>query len=36
VRRDGRDQKIDAKIIVPGDIIIINTGENIPCDIVIF
>jgi sodium/potassium-transporting ATPase subunit alpha len=36
VKRDGRDQKIDAKLIVPGDIIIISTGENIPCDIVIF
>jgi sodium/potassium-transporting ATPase subunit alpha len=36
VIRNSREQKIDAKLIVPGDIVLVATGENIPCDIVIF
>ena len=36
VVRDGQAQEIEAKKIVPGDIIKINGGENIPCDVVIF
>jgi len=36
VIRDGRETKIDAKFIVPGDIVIVRGGENIPCDICIF
>jgi len=35
VIRDGSKQSIEAKLIVPGDVVIINSGENIPCDIVI-
>ena len=33
VIRDGKDCKIDAKLIVPGDLVKVNGGENIPCDI---
>lgn len=36
VIRDGKEQKIEAKLIVPGDIVLIKGGENIPCDIVVF
>ena len=36
VIRNSREEKIDAKLIVPGDIVLVATGENIPCDIVIF
>lgn len=32
VMRDGKIQKIDAKELVPGDIIIIEEGSNIPAD----
>ena len=35
VVRDGTEQTIDAKLIVPGDVVIIKGGENIPCDVVI-
>lgn len=35
VIRDGKEQKVDAKYIVPGDLVQIKGGENIPCDIVI-
>lgn len=35
VIRDGKDRKIDAKMIVPGDLVKIVGGENIPCDVVI-
>lgn len=36
VIRNGQQQQIDAKKIVPGDIVKVNFGENIPCDIVLF
>jgi len=36
VIRDGRETNIDAKYIVPGDIVIVNGGSNIPCDVVVF
>lgn len=36
VIRNGQPEQIDAKMIVPGDIVQVKTGENIPCDIVIF
>ncbi|MEE9525480.1 MAG: calcium-translocating P-type ATPase, SERCA-type [Candidatus Woesearchaeota archaeon] len=32
VRRDGKEREIDAKELVPGDIIILETGEKIPAD----
>ena len=35
VRRNGRMITLDAKYIVPGDIVEVNNGENIPCDVVI-
>merc|ERR1719272_1540000 len=36
VLREGRVQQIDAKTIVPGDIVEVKGGENIPCDICLF
>jgi sodium/potassium-transporting ATPase subunit alpha len=36
VIRNGQPEQIDAKMIVPGDIVQVKTGENIPCDIVVF
>jgi Ca2+-transporting ATPase len=36
VIRDGRQSTIDAKLIVPGDIVVVTGGSNIPCDIVVF
>lgn len=36
VWRDGRETKVDAKLIVPGDVVIVKGGENIPCDICVF
>ena len=36
VVRDGKETKVDAKYIVPGDIVMVKGGENIPCDICIF
>jgi sodium/potassium-transporting ATPase subunit alpha len=35
VIRDGQEQQVDAKYIVPGDVVVIKGGENIPCDVVI-
>lgn len=35
VIRDGKECKIDAKFIVPGDLVQVKGGENIPCDICI-
>jgi len=32
VLRDGKEIKIDAKMIVPGDIIILETGDKVPAD----
>jgi len=36
VVREGRETKVDAKYIVPGDIVKVKGGENIPCDICVF
>ena len=36
VIREGRETKVDAKYIVPGDIVKVKGGENIPCDICVF
>lgn len=36
VMRGGRFEPIDAKYIVPGDIVKVKGGENVPCDIIIF
>jgi len=36
VIRDGSEKKVDAKLIVPGDIVIVKGGENVPCDICLF
>jgi sodium/potassium-transporting ATPase subunit alpha len=36
VVRDGKPQAIEARMMVPGDIVIISGGENIPSDTVIF
>jgi sodium/potassium-transporting ATPase subunit alpha len=36
VIRNSQPEQIDAKMIVPGDIVQVKTGENIPCDIVVF
>jgi sodium/potassium-transporting ATPase subunit alpha len=36
VIRDGKEEKVDAKSIVPGDVVMVKGGENIPCDICIF
>jgi sodium/potassium-transporting ATPase subunit alpha len=35
VVRNGQEVKIDAKKIVPGDIVMVKGGENIPCDVCI-
>jgi sodium/potassium-transporting ATPase subunit alpha len=36
VIRNSQLEQIDAKKIVPGDVVVVKTGENIPCDIVVF
>jgi len=36
VIREGQMRQIDAKLIVPGDVVIVKGGENIPCDIMVF
>jgi len=36
VVRDGVATEVSAKTIVPGDIVQVKVGENIPCDIVLF
>ncbi|MBW2971745.1 HAD-IC family P-type ATPase, partial [Candidatus Woesearchaeota archaeon] len=36
VLRDGKQQKIDATELVPGDIIILETGEKVPADARLF
>lgn len=35
VIRNGKEEKIDAKHIVPGDLVQVKGGENIPCDLVV-
>ncbi|MBU4502195.1 MAG: cation-translocating P-type ATPase, partial [Nanoarchaeota archaeon] len=32
VRRDGKEQSIEAKFLVPGDIIILEAGDKVPAD----
>ena len=32
VLRDGKEKEIDAKLLVPGDIIVLETGDKIPAD----
>jgi len=34
--RNGKFEPVDAKMIVPGDIVRVKGGENIPCDLIIF
>jgi len=36
VWREGRETKVDAKLILPGDVVLVKGGENIPCDICVF
>ena len=36
VKRDNQFGPVEAKTIVPGDIVKIKGGENIPCDVIIF
>jgi len=36
VIREGKETQIEAKTIVPGDIVLVKGGENIPCDVCIF
>lgn len=36
VIRDGMEQKLDSKLLVPGDIIILEEGDKIPADGVLF
>ena len=36
VIRDGKDGVVNAKQIVPGDIVKVVSGNNIPCDLIIF
>jgi len=36
VIRDGREAKVEAKNIVPGDVVLVKGGENIPCDVCVF
>ena len=36
VIRDGSIQTIDAKVLVPGDVVVVKGGENIRCDVVFY
>jgi len=36
VTRNGKQMEIPAKFIVPGDIVTVKGGDNVPCDICIF
>ncbi len=33
VVRDGREEEIDASLLVPGDIVVLEIGDNVPADI---
>src|SRR5262249_50653513 len=33
VRRNGHESKIDAAVLVPGDVIILNAGDQVPADL---
>ena len=35
VIRDGKQQEIDASLVVPGDIVVLEMGERVPADLVI-
>jgi sodium/potassium-transporting ATPase subunit alpha len=34
--RDGEEKEVNAVELVPGDIVFVNVGDNIPADIVVF
>jgi sodium/potassium-transporting ATPase subunit alpha len=36
VIRNGKQEVIDAKLIVPGDVVQVKGGENVPCDVCLF
>jgi len=36
VTRDGKDIRIESKLLVPGDIVHIKGGDNVPADLVLF
>lgn len=36
VKRDGRQQMIDAKFLVPGDIVVLRSGDKVPADLRLF
>jgi sodium/potassium-transporting ATPase subunit alpha len=36
VIREGKQKNIEAKKIVPGDVVVVGGGQSIPCDIVVF
>lgn len=33
VRRDGKIEKVDAVELVPGDVVLLNEGDQVPSDI---
>ncbi len=35
VLRDGKWNKLESKFLVPGDIIKINGGDNVPADVIL-
>jgi len=36
VTRDGSQKRIESRLLVPGDVITLNFGDNIPADVVLF